>query len=142
MASRIYTTHTEEPQAQQSAHCHSKENRLADNMDCFYSCLLCQPGISDLGTGVSPNSLLFQSSNAYLPKCMSDKWKTFALFPLLAGTLVSAGLSFGNLTLTGITDGALQKVVLKEEQIYCPSKPATSALDKTCVQTAPKLPAS
>ena len=73
---------------------------------------------------------------------MSDRWKTFALVPLLTGTLTSAGLSFGKEAFTGMTGGALQKLVLSEEQIYLPSKPATSALASTCVQTAPKLVAS
>lgn len=138
--SHIYTIHTEGPQARQLACYRSIEDCQVDSKDCSYNFLLCQPHISDLDMGVS--RVLFYSDGHCSPKCMSDRWKTFALFPLLAGTLVSTGLSFGNLALTGITGGALQNFVLNEEQIYWPSKPATSAFANTCVHTAPKLPAS
>lgn len=139
-ASRTYTIQIEGLEARQLADFRSIEDCQADSTDYSYSSLLCQSGISDLDTGVS--RVLFSPEARCSPKCMSDKWKTFALFPLLIGTLVSAGFTLGNWTLTGSTGGALQNFALNEEQMYCPSKPAISAFTSTCVNTAPKLPAS
>lgn len=89
-ASRTYTIRTEEPRAQQLACFRSKENRLVDNKDCSCSCLLCQLGISDLGVGVSLNSILFQDSDAHPGACPtngrplpSSRFSQARLYPLV-----------------------------------------------------------
>lgn len=97
-ASHTYTIHTQGLETRPLAEFRSMKGCQADSKDCSYSSLLCQLGISDLHTGVSRD--LFSPKAHRSPKCMSDKWKTFALFPLLIGTLVSAGLSLGNWALT------------------------------------------
>lgn len=141
MESRTYSTRTEELPARRWVCYHLTTECLVYSRDCLHSWPLCHTriwGLEDLVSGRV--HVVFGSHN--LPRCISDRWNTFTFFPLLAGTLTPAGLSLGNVACFGMTDGALQKLVLSDEQMYRPSSPATSALARTCVHTAPKALAS
>ena len=54
------------------------------------------------------------------------------------------GFGFGNkpVVFSGDTVGYVQNVEERLLQMYCPSRPVTSAKARTCVQMAPKVVAS